>query len=116
MQQHDPSPTDTTMNPLTLYETMSEISARMVDAARANDWDRLVALEQDVAHLRDTLALEDRRPALSAEQRERKVRLIRRILADDAEVRRHTEPWMDSVRKMLGRGARERSVRQAYRA
>lgn len=103
---------------LMLYETMSQLSAQMARAAQQNDWDRLVALEQDVAHLRDALpplAAGGRAVVpLSPEQRERKLQLIRRILADDAEVRRHTEPWMDSVRRFLGAGVRERCVRQAY--
>jgi flagellar protein FliT len=103
-------------NGLSLYETMSDISAQMARAAQDNDWERLVALEQDVAHLRETLV---RTPAGSAvpltpEQRARKLQLIHCILDHDAEVRRHTEPWMESVRRYLGAGVRSRSVRQAY--
>ena len=105
------------MSALRLYETMSDVSTRMVEAARANDWDRLTALEQDVARLRDVLAANDPRSApapLSPEERARKVQLIHRILADDAEVRSYTEPWMNCVSKYLGAGARSRNVRQAY--
>jgi flagellar protein FliT len=106
------------MDGIGLYETMCEISGRMVQAARDSDWNQLVALEQDVAHLRDTLAhttpRDNVRATLTAEQRARKLQLIHRILADDAEVRRHTEPWMESVRRFLGTGTRSRNVRQAY--
>lgn len=98
-----------------MYETMSALSAQMVAAAAAGDWGRLVALEKDCAglarHLQDVEP-----PALSAEERGRKAELIRRILADDAEVRRHTEPWMEHVRQLLGGAARERKVRDAYGA
>lgn len=96
------------MNILTLYETMSEISTRMVQAARAADWNGLVALERDVAGLRERLEKGAFHPAVSAEDRARKVQLIRRILADDAEVRRHTEPWMESVSRFLGSTARNK--------
>lgn len=102
------------MNTVGLYEDMSHISAQMVDAARANDWDRLVSLEQNVARLRESLAAQQDRPVLTGAQRARKVALIRRILADDAEVRRHTEPWMEHVRTYLGTTARGRTVSQAY--
>ncbi len=95
------------MNILTAYEAMSEISARMAEAARASDWNGLVALEHDVAGLRERLESGSVRRSLSAEDRARKVQLIRRILADDAEVRRHTEPWMVSVRRFLGSAARD---------
>lgn len=103
------------MNTLILYETMSDISGRMAEAARNNDWERLVALEQDVAHMRDNLIVSEHRPPqLSPEERARKYQLISRILADDAEVRRHTQPWMEGAKKFLGAGVRERSLRQAY--
>jgi flagellar protein FliT len=108
---------DTEMNALSLYETMSDLSGRMVEAAHTNDWDRLVALENDVAHLRDNLIINNRLPpALTPEERTRKVQLIRRILADDAEVRRHTEPWMCSARKLFGADSRDPSGGHAYGA
>lgn len=103
------------MSRLTLYETMSDLSGLMVEAARDSDWDRLVALEQDVANLRDTLEWDSAtQPTLTAEERTRKLDLIQRILANDAEVRTYTEPWMASVRRFLGAGVRERNLRQAY--
>jgi flagellar protein FliT len=42
--------------------------------------------------------------------------LIQRILDDDAEVRRHTEPWMEQVRQFLGGSARRKQVEGAYGA
>jgi flagellar protein FliT len=45
-----------------------------------------------------------------------KRRLIERILENDAEVRRHTEPWMEHVRQFLGNGVRRRDVEKAYAA
>lgn len=96
------------MNVIGMYETMGEISDRMVEAAQTNDWDRLVDLEKNVARLRDSLQVEDRSPfALTDEERSRKLRLIHHILEADAEIRRHTEPWMTPVRQFLDRcGAR----------
>ncbi|MGB0127740.1 MAG: flagellar protein FliT [Rhodocyclaceae bacterium] len=103
------------MSRLSLYETMSDLSGLMVEAARDSNWDRLVALEQDVAHLRDTLEWEKTtQPPLTAEERTRKVDLIHQILANDVEVRSYTEPWMASVRKFLGAGVQERNLRRAY--
>ena len=104
------------MNTLALYESMSAISAQMVEAAAACNWERLVALEKDCAGLARHLEANGEPIRLSAAERTRKVDLIRRILADDAEVRRHAEPWMEQVKQLLGGGARERSVRRAYGA
>jgi flagellar protein FliT len=95
---------------------MSALSAQMAEAAAACDWDRLVALEQDCAGLAHHLEANGEPIPLSETERALKRDLIRRILADDAEVRRHAEPWMEQVRQFLGGGARERTVRRAYGA
>lgn len=101
---------------ISLYEEMGALSARMVEAARANDWDALVSLERSVAVLREALTNDDDNSSLSETEREQKTRLIQRILEDDAEVRRHTEPWMEQVRQFLGGPARKRRVERAYGA
>ncbi len=99
-----------------IYEQMSALSARMVEAARTSDWERLIDLERAVASLRETLIREPENGAMPPEEAERRRELIRRILQDDAEVRRHTEPWMERVRRFLAGGARKRQVDRAYGA
>ncbi len=86
---------------LTLYKEISHLSQRMVDAARANDWDSLVELERHVAALRDKLIATDASLALSTPDLQHKQSLIQQILEDDAEIRRHTEPWMERMRQFL---------------
>lgn len=103
------------MSGLALYESLGVLSAQMVEAANACDWDRLVSLERDCAGLAHHLEKKEPLP-LSEAERARKRALIRQILADDAEVRRHTEPWMEQVKQFLGGGARERTIRRAYGA
>ncbi len=86
-----------------LYEEMSRLSSRMAAAARAGDWDRLIELERATRSLRDALlAIDDGSEA--ATDLARKHGLIQRILDDDAEVRRHTEPWMERILCFLGDG------------
>jgi flagellar protein FliT len=97
-----------------LYQQMNALSARMVEAARANDWERLIDLERNVAALRDTLMAEDNNATLAPDEIEQKRRLIQNILQDDAEVRRYTEPWMEQVRQFLGGGKRKLQVDKAY--
>ena len=87
-----------------LYEEMNLLSSRMAAAARASDWEHLIELERGIRSLRDALL------AIADEGREattdlaRKHSLIQRILEDDAEVRRHTEPWMERILYFLGNG------------
>jgi flagellar protein FliT len=96
-----------------LYEEISTLSSRMVAAAQANDWDALIDLERGVAGLRDTLMTADDIGS-SPLDLDRKRTLIQRILQDDAEVRRHTEPWMEQVRTFLGTANRRQQVERAY--
>lgn len=101
---------------LEIYQQMSALSAEMVAAAQAQEWERLVALEQSVSSLRETLIAEGESADLADDDRVLKAALIQRILDDDAEIRRHTEPWMEHVRQFLGDGVRQRRVEQAYGA
>lgn len=96
-----------------IYEQMCALSTRMVEAARANDWNRLIDLENAVAGLRATLQ-ETENGGSDAQEADKKRELIQRILRDDAEIRRHTEPWMEQVRRFLTGNARKRQVDQAY--
>lgn len=97
-----------------IYQEMSALSARMVEAAQAQDWERLVVLEKSVAALRQLLMSDDDNAGLSPDEQGVKAALIRRILDDDAEVRRHTEPWMEQVRQFLGGTAKRRRVEKTY--
>jgi len=99
-----------------LYEEMSLLSSRMVDAARAGAWDSLIELERGVSGLRKTLMATPEDGDTPATDLGRKRSLIQRILEDDAEIRRHTEPWMEHVRQFLGDGVRRRDVQKAYAA
>lgn len=99
---------------LELYEEMGRISAVMVDAARAGDWERLIELESGVARLRDALMTLPVEPGGTPAEMDRRRQLIDRILDDDAEIRRHTEPWMEHVRHLLGDNRRLRELQRAY--
>ncbi len=99
-----------------LYEEMRLLSSRMVAAARASDWDSLIELERRIAGLRNALlAAPEDSNALTTDLAGKRA-LIQRILEDDAEVRRHTEPWMERLRQFLGDGTRHRDSQQARAA
>lgn len=98
---------------LDLYEEMRLLSSRMVEAARAGDWEDLIGLERDVTRLRNTLMATPESNNATVADQTRKRNLIQCILEDDAEVRRHTEPWMERMRKYLGDGTRRHDVQQA---
>jgi flagellar protein FliT len=98
-----------------IYEEMRALSARMVEAAQASDWDSLIELEKSTSSLRKILMAEDDPNAnLTPEESLRKAAIIQRILDDDAEVRRHTEPWMEQLRAYLSSGSKKKQVVRAY--
>ncbi|MCX7156547.1 MAG: flagellar protein FliT [Rhodocyclales bacterium] len=99
-----------------LYEEMSLLSSRMVVAARASAWDSLKELEQRIVGLRSRLPTVADDGDVPATDLARKHSLIQRILDDDAEVRRHTEPWMDHLCHLLSDSARRRDILKAYAA
>ncbi|WP_395007100.1 flagellar protein FliT [Undibacterium sp.] len=99
---------------ITIYESVAAISDQMLDAARNADWERLTELElrcsSHIASLREGEA-----PIrLTGEVRERKVKIIQKILADDREIRGITEPWMANLSKLINSNQTERKLVQAY--
>ncbi len=93
----------------------------MAAAARANDWDTLAALEREAAALRNRVMQRSAGQTLAASKLPASAqallaRGIERVLALDAEIRSHTDPFLASVRKLLSADARENAVRSAYGA
>ncbi len=101
---------------LGLYESISDKTGEMVQAAQASDWDRLVALEQDCRGLTDNLRRADTAPAEGRHYTQRKFDLLRKALADDAKVRECTEPWMQQLTQYLGNTRQQHRLLNAYGA
>ncbi|MDN5939640.1 MAG: flagellar protein FliT [Salinisphaera sp.] len=103
---------------LTAYQNISDVTGEMAAAARAGEWDRLATLERWCAALVARLEMAQVGAAqpvrLTSDILQRKVELIHKILADDAEIRGHTEPWMGRVQYLLGNAGMERRLRRAY--
>ena len=101
---------------LGIYVSISDKTGEMVEAARASDWDRLVALEQDCRVLTDALRRADTARAEGRHFTERKFELLRKALADDAKVRECTEPWMHQLSQYLGSARQQQRLQGAYGA
>ena len=70
------------------YENILAVTAQMLDAARAADWDLLVRREQECRQLVENLmnARSGNEVVLEPQVRRRKVEIIRKVLADDAQI------------------------------
>ena len=90
---------------ISYYESISRASVAMLAAARRKDWNGVLAAERDCALVIEKLKglgnLCPNDPTL----RQRKLEIIRQLLARDAEVRYLTEPWLHRLDSYLGRGA-----------
>ena len=90
------------------YRAIEDSSRKMLDAAKAEDWDEVVRLEGACAVLIEQLRYRSRSEDLLPEQRAEKTRIMQRILSNDAQVRDLAEPWLahfenkfDSLQQLL---------------
>ena len=86
---------------LTLYEAVAETTAQMLAAARAKDWARLTELEAACAEYTRLIVEQSAASPLSDRELKRKLASIKKILADDREIRELSEPWMKRLSGML---------------
>jgi flagellar protein FliT len=86
------------------YEAIAQASHAMLAAARAEDWVRVGALEDECRALIARLQADAQGVALGAAEQRRRVQLLRDILADDAEIRARSEPWLQELETLFARG------------
>ncbi len=86
---------------LTYYKAIEQASADMVAAARAGDWDQVVKLEGACVLLISQLRTAAQSAQLDAEAARAKSRIMQRILVNDAELSRLTEPWISDLDRVL---------------
>ena len=76
------------------YKAIEDSSARMLDAARSEDWEQVVRFEGACAVLIEQLRARAPSEPLMPEQRAEKTRIMQRILNNDAQIRYLAEPWL----------------------
>jgi flagellar protein FliT len=86
---------------IAIYEAILTITGRMLKAAQSADWERLITLEHECRGLTKKLMISDENKVLSNDLRQRKQEIIQQILADDAEIRTLTQPWMAQLQNIL---------------
>jgi flagellar protein FliT len=101
---------------ISLYENVATITTNMLDAARISDWDSLAKLEADCASRVQFLRENEIQGDLPAEIRDKKIKLIKKILADDREIRDITEPWMAQLANLMKNSSTNLKLSQSYGA
>lgn len=76
------------------YRAIEDSSLKMLEAAKAEDWDQVVRFEGACAILIEQLRLKAGSEELQPEQRKEKTRIMQRILHNDSQIRYLAEPWL----------------------
>lgn len=101
---------------ISLYENVATITTNMLDAARMSDWDLLSQLEADCASRVQLLRDNELPVELPTEIRDKKIKIIKKILADDKEIRDITEPWMAQLSNLMKNSSTNLKLSQTYGA
>ena len=85
---------------LTTYESLSELTGSMLDAARLGEWDQMAELEQQCKTHVSSL-MQSTHVRLNEKEQRSKIAIIRSILQNDAKIRALTEPRMHELQQQL---------------
>jgi flagellar protein FliT len=99
---------------LNYYQSIAHKSSEMLAAAQAGNWDLLCMKEEECAHLIAELkAIGSSIMDDDAEKRER-IQLLKKILADDAQIRELTEPWLKQLESLLRGAGNAKKLNSTY--
>lgn len=99
---------------LSNYESLSNLMGKMNDAALQGEWENLVVIEQQCSAQVAAMKPVDAVVQLSESARQRKIQLIKKILADDRAIRSRTEVWMKQLQRIIHSNHQEQRLQQAY--
>ncbi len=103
------------MNPvIENYEFLSLLTGQMCAAATQGEWDHLVELEKQCSQRVASIKAQDAAAQIDESTRLRKVALIRKILADDKDIRNHIEPQMAKLQHLIQGTRQERRLLETY--
>lgn len=101
---------------LMTYNAILATTGKMLIAAQNSEWDQLTKLEKECRQLTESLIKNEPDPILDEELLQKKVKIIHQILADDAQIKAITEPWLKKLEGMLNTKDRTYSLQQAYQS
>ncbi len=98
-----------------LYTRIVALTADMLDAAMAQQWNDLLALGNRYEETVGLLKSQTDQTPLSSSERHTRVHLLSQILENDARIRALTIPELARVSDMLSRFHQQKSMLRAYR-
>ena len=99
---------------LYIYEQLLAISSEMLEAANQGDWDKMCQLQTDCSKEINTLKREGVAVSYTDQQRDRKIELIQKILANDKAIRDIANPWLKELSTLLHTTDKQMKLANAY--
>lgn len=99
---------------ITHYESLYTLTEQMHEAAVRGEWDQLIDLEQKCREEVAAIQPLDEKITLDEQARQYKAQLIKKILAQDADIRSRTQAWMGQLQNIIQSTRQERRLLQAY--
>ncbi|HEX4586270.1 MAG TPA: flagellar protein FliT [Burkholderiaceae bacterium] len=84
------------------YQEVAQVSGDMLAAAHREDWEEVARLGARCRILIGQLKRAALSEALSEAEQERRLKLLREILQDDAQIRMRSEPWLLELERLIG--------------
>lgn len=97
-----------------IYENVADITSQMLNAAQGSDWPLLATLEERCSMQVQAIKEDEAPVELGHDEREKKVKVIQRILADDRKIRDITQPRMAQLSEMMRRSSTQTKLARAY--
>lgn len=98
------------------YESLLHLTGEMRAAAHAGEWDKLVSLEQQSGQYIGRIQSAETSITLNDASQQKIVAMIRKILADDTEISKLTQAWMEHLQANLNSNRQEQRLNQVYGA
>ncbi len=86
---------------LNIYAIFAEHSGAMLESAQRGDWDDVTRREKACSQLIDVLRNFSSLKPAHEDERQECMRLVRKVLADDAAIREIAQPWLRELDQIL---------------
>lgn len=99
------------------YAAIARQSESMLAAAKEGDWDALCTAEEICSQLIAELqSMKANTAPLSDQERQKHIAYLKKILADDAQIRNITEPRLAQLEELLRSASNNQRLNQSYGA
>jgi flagellar protein FliT len=83
------------------YLSIEQASRDMLAAARDSDWTQVGSIQKECSLLIDQVRRMNGRVVLSRNEQRAKMRIVRQIVQNEAQIRRLSHPWTDRYEQLV---------------